>query len=525
MHLISKVKQYWHFTTGLRGFFKDTISLEEAKKIVTWRMAHREELFLSIVKKGIYQYKRSPYLKLLNLAQCEFADLEKMVKKKGIEPTLRKLKEEGVYISFEEFKARKPTVRSGKVFHFKEADFDNPYLSSYYQTTSSGSTGAGTRTTIDLEFVREKAVYHVLKLEAHDVPDIPYAFWYPILPSHPGIWCLLSYTKIGKIPLKWFSPVDKRSIRPTLRNKMLTNYIIYMGRAWGIKLPQPEFVDLSSPSIIARWINEAVKADSGCLFGTFVTSAVRVCAAAKREGISLKGATFFVAGEPLTEAKLRSITAAGAKAVPSYASTELGSIGCGCPNALVIDDIHLFNDALALIQYPRRVEVSNLIVNSFFFTSLFFSSPKILLNCEVDDYGVVEERDCGCLLGELGFRTHLHHIRSFSKLTSEGMTLMGADALKIVEEVLPRQFGGNLTSYQILEEEDNNGFTRISILIDPALGQVNERAVKEVFFQEIKKVTRATPEVWRQAGTIQVKRASPMVSRSGKIMPLRVEKT
>ena len=80
------------------------------------------------MKKGIYGYKKSPYLKLLNLAQCEFPDIEQMVRTKGIEPTLRKLKEEGVYISFEEFKARKPTVRSGKTFHFKEADFDNPYL-------------------------------------------------------------------------------------------------------------------------------------------------------------------------------------------------------------------------------------------------------------------------------------------------------------------------------------------------------------------------------------------------------------
>ncbi len=524
MHLISKAKQYWHFTTGLKGFFKDTISLEEAKKIVTWRMAHREELFLSLIKKGIYQYKKSPYLKLLNLAQGEFADIEKMVKKKGLEPTLRELKEEGVYISFEEFKARKPTVRSGKVFHFEEADFDNPYLSRYYETTSSGSTGAGTRTAIDLEFLREGALCFALKLAAHGLLDVPGAIWFPVLPACGGISQLLRYVKMGEVPLKWFSPVDKRSIRVTRRNRLLTNYIIRMGRLRGVRLPAPDLVDLGRALVIARWISQTIKTHSRCFLNTFATSAVRICLAAKKEGINLKGATFFVGGEPVTEAKVRNITSAGAKAVPGYGSTELGNAACGCANPLAIDDVHLLKDHLALIQYPRRVEMSGLVVNSFFFTSFTPASPKILLNCEMDDYGIVEEGDCGCLFGDLGFTTHLHHIRSFSKFTSEGMTLMGTDVLRMVEEILPQRFGGDLTSYQILEEEGKDGINRVSILIDPRLGSVNEEAVKEAFFREIRRVT-VTREVWRQAETIQVKRISPLPGKSGKVVPLRVKKT
>ena len=524
MHPVSKAKQYWYFTTGLKSFFKDTISLPEAKKIVRWRMAHREQSFLSVVKKAIYGYEKSPYLKLLHLAHCEFADLEAMVKKRGIEPTLRQLKEEGVYISFEEFKGRKPALRSGKTFHFREGDFDNPYLSRCYEAKTSGSTGAGTRASIDLDFVREGAVYYVLRLTAYDLMEAPVAFWLPTLPAGVGMACLLRYSKIGKTPLRWFSPVDKRSIRPTLRNRMLTSYVILMGRLSGMALPRPEFVDMSQALVIARWLSELLEIYPHCFFGTFVSAAARISVAARKNNLNLQGVTFSVGGEPLTEAKLKSIAAVGARVIPGYACTELGNIASGCAHPLAIDDVHLFDDTLALIQCPRYVERSKITVNSFLFTSFLTASPKIMLNAEIDDQGVVEKRNCGCLLGELGFTTHLHHIRSFSKLTSEGMTLMGAEVVRIIEEVLPRRCGGDATSYQVLEEEDRDGITRISILVDPELGTIDEEMVKEVFFQEIRKVTRATPVIWKQVGTIQVKRQDPLPGNSGKIMSLRIKK-
>jgi len=171
--LISKTQQYWHFSVGLSSFLKNTISWEQAQETVKWRIAHREERFLASVQKGIYRYRKSPYLKLLELAGCEFGDIEQMVRSHGIEATLRRLKREGVYISFEEFKARKPLVRSGRVFHFREQDFDNPYLSYCYQARSSGSTGAGTRASIDLEFLREGSAHLAIRLAAHDLKNTP----------------------------------------------------------------------------------------------------------------------------------------------------------------------------------------------------------------------------------------------------------------------------------------------------------------------------------------------------------------
>ena len=317
--------------------------------------------------------------------------------------------------------------------------------------------------------------------------------------------------------------MDRREVQATWRSRVLTNYVVSVGRLCGIDLPRPVFIDLNKASIIARWIKEMIKIHSGCFFGTMVSSAVRICAAARREGSNLAGAIFFVVGEPLTEAKFNSIESTGAKAVPGYGLTELMCVSGGCPGRIFVDDVHLFNDAVALIQYPRRLALSELTVNSFFFTSFLSSSPKNLLNVEVDDCGVVEERKCGCLLDELGFTTHLRNIRSFSKLTSEGMTLQGADVMRIVEQVFPKKFGGDSTDYQVVEEEDKNGLTRISILADPNLGPISEAAIRKVFLQEIRKVS-VTHNVWQQAGTIQVKRLSPIPGRTGKIMPLRAKR-
>ncbi len=59
---------------------------------------------LAVLKRAVYENERSPYLKLLRLAGCGYGDVESLVKADGIEPTLHKLREKGVYISFEEFK-------------------------------------------------------------------------------------------------------------------------------------------------------------------------------------------------------------------------------------------------------------------------------------------------------------------------------------------------------------------------------------------------------------------------------------
>jgi len=68
---LADLKMYSRFAWGLRGFLRQTVTLEQAKAIVRQRMAEREANFLRLVERGIFNYPRSPYLPLLKLAHVE----------------------------------------------------------------------------------------------------------------------------------------------------------------------------------------------------------------------------------------------------------------------------------------------------------------------------------------------------------------------------------------------------------------------------------------------------------------------
>jgi len=74
-------------------------------------------------------------------------------------------------------------------------------------------------------------------------------------------------------------------------------------------------------------------------------------------------------------------------------------------------------DSLALIQYPRQVTGPEIKVQAFNFTALLPSAPKLLLNVESDDFGVIEMRSCGCPFKNYGLTEHVRDLCSFGKLT------------------------------------------------------------------------------------------------------------
>ena len=160
-------------------------------------------------------------------------------------------------------------------------------------------------------------------------------------------------------------------------------------------------------------------------------------------------------GEPPTRAKVAQIEGTGARFRSGYHFTEVGTVGLSCTTSDDPNDQHLYMDHLALIQAPREVPGFECSVPSFHFTTLLPSAPKIMLNVESDDFGVVETRECGCPFGALGFTTHIRDIRSFRKLTGEGVTLVGTHIESILEEDLPSRFGGSSLDYQLIEEEDD----------------------------------------------------------------------
>ena len=519
-------RKYARLALDLRGFLRNTITLEQSKQVLSARLQNREKNFLSLVRKGIYGNPGSPYLKLLQLAGCEFGDIESQVNRDGIEATLQKLHAEGIYVNWEEFKGKKEIIRGGKTFKVHERDFDNPFLESYYQVRSSGTRSAGTRTQFDLRHRSDISYYYPLVLAVANALDAPMGIWMPTLPSITGISGLLHYCNIGKPVSKWFTPVDENQVQASLKDRLALRYIIYAGRLSGAKLVKPEYVSLVEAIKVAHWMADTKKRFGGCSLTCFPSLMVKVCQAAMENGLDISGTHFFGGGEPFTEAKCREIEAAGATANPRYWITEIGFIGCSCRRLPAVDDVHLFSDSVALIQHQRKVEHADISVNAFLFTSLMTSSPKIMLNVESDDHGVMETRHCGCLLEELGFKEHLYNIRSFAKMTGSGMTIIGSDFVRILEEVLPQKYGGAVTDYQLLEEEDERGQTSLCLVISPDVGAVDENEVKDIVFEELRRNTyggKLAAGFWSQVNTLCVKRMHPK-SSSGKIATLHLMK-
>jgi hypothetical protein len=410
LNILSDLKMGGRFAWGLRGFLKHTLTLDEAKAIIQKRMEEREANFLRLIRKGIFGYPKSPYLPLMKLAQCEISDIENMVRNKGLERTLLALREAGVYITFEESKGREPIVRKGKVFPVKAHDFDNPFLKHYYQGTTGGTTGAGTRVDTDLDHLADRAPNIMLARSVHGVLNIPTALWRSILPDSTGVDTILMLARHGVVPRKWYSPISKQELKPSIKHRFATRSFVAMGHLFGVPIPWPEPIPLDQAIIVARWAQEMLKIHSTCLILTNVSMALRVCIVAQEKGINLKGVTFMGGGEPPTLAKVKVINSMGARYVSNYTILEVGHIGTLCIRPMDPNDIHFFKDTVALIQYPRLVPASEITVDAFHFTTLLLTSPKLMLNVESDDYGVIENRSCGCLLETYGFTDHIRHV-------------------------------------------------------------------------------------------------------------------
>jgi hypothetical protein len=360
----------------------------------------------------------------------------------------------------------------------------------------------------------------------HGVLDVPTVFWRPILPGN-GLRAFFVCGHFGQLPQRWFSPIGWRDSKYWLKYDLATWYMIFWMRVFGMKVPLPEIVKFDQALVIARWIHETLKTHDHCLLLTGVSRAVRVCIAAQEAGLDLTGATMRTAGEPTTPAKVEAMRRVGVRYIPGYAMTEAGSMARGCAKPTAIDDVHLLKDAFALITYPYRVEAIGVTVPAFNVTTLLDTAPKLMLNTQIDDYGIVEERTCGCELETYGYTTHLREIRSYSKLVGEGVTLIGNEMLRILEEVLPARFGGSSLDYQLMEQEDERGFTRLYLIISPRVAIADEQAVIEALHNALREsspMADAARTVWQQAQTLQIKRMEPVWTASGKLLPLNIQR-
>jgi hypothetical protein len=147
----------------------------------------------------------------------------------------------------------------------------------------------------------------------------------------------------------------------------------------------------------------------------------------------------------------------------------------------------------------------------------------LLINASLGDQGRLDERSCGCPLGAVGWTRHVQEIRSFEKLNAGGVTFLDLDVATVLDAVLPARFGGGPADYQLVEEEGPDGQPRLTLLVDPRLGAVDERGLADAFLQALAGIgdaERVAQLQWREAGWLGVRRARPQLTAAGKILHL-----
>jgi hypothetical protein len=509
----------------LRTFLRQPLTLDQSLEILRDRLARRGETFLDILAHAVFENARSPYLPLLNQARVRYADVEGWVRRDGVEAALGELYAAGVYVTLDEFKGRRPIRRSGIEVAVEAHDFDNPRLLAHYEAASGGSRSAGTRTRVDLDLLAHEAAAQIVYLDAVGGLDRPLGVWRPALPSGAAMKGILRHAKLGILAERWFSPSPFEFSRDLGRHWLFTRLVIGASRWWGRPLPVPEHTPLDQAHVVAAWLAEKKARGTPAHLDATVSSAVRVCLAARAHGLDIAGTLLRVGSEPFTEARARIIADAGCRALCHYHLGEVGRLGVACTAPEAVDEVHVAADVIALLPRPRPLGGTT--VEALFCSTLHPAVPKVMLNVELGDYAVVTSRSCGCPFDRLGFRQHLHTVRSYEKLTSEGMHFVGTELLRLVEEVLPDRFGGDPTAYQLVEdEEEGSGLPRVTLVVSPRVGAVDPAAVIATTLEVLASGAGGgggiMAQQWRAARTLRVERREPYTTMAAKILPLHV---
>lgn len=523
--MLDDLKIFGRYAWGLKDFFRSALTPEDCTRMIKDQLQNREKSFLQILKLAIYGNAASPYLKLLRHAGIEYGDFVKLVESDGVEEALKKIYEAGVYVTLNEFKGREPVRRSGLEFSTDPREFDNTYLAKYYEGRSSGSRSRGTRIIIDLDLLSHEAAYFHLFLESLGLGTRPLGTWRELPPAAAGMKLVLRYARLGRPVERWFSQSRLSFNVKNFKFYAFTMYSILASRMFGNPVPMPEYVPFDKAYKIADWLEKKRRNGIPAVMDTNASSGVRICIAALEKGCDISGTFFRLGGEPYTQAKANIIKQTSSRAHCHYSMTEVGTIGLACANPRYLDEVHLLTDKIGVIQRSREVGPGGEKRGTLFYTTVLPLCPKLMLNVESDDYGNLEIRNCGCLIGELGYRTHLSNIRSYEKLTSEGVSFLGSELLRLLEEVLPNRLGGNPTDYQFAEEEVD-GLPRVNIIISPRVGPVDEKTAIETVVNSLESYPGGEIMIrqWRQGNTLRLVRREPYATSSAKILPLHIFK-
>jgi hypothetical protein len=516
--MIREASYYGKMAVGWWKFIRGAPVLD-AEAAIRRGLAEREQNFLDVLKRGVFESSVSPYRKLFAWAGCGYEDVKRAVDRDGLEAALEQLRSAGIYLTHDEFKGKKAIVRGGNSMTVEPEQFTNPLAEKVMEGSSSGSRSRGTISPRSLEYLHHREAQESLYWREFGVYDRPIVMLMQILPSSVGLRRAVAYVRRGGRLDAWFTLGGRVH---DAHYHAVTKLLVAESRLLGLRIPYPEALPHNDFSPVAKWIAERKAAGENVAMMSNVSSGVRVAAAARELGLDISGSQFFVGAEQLTDAKCEAIERTGAGAHARYGCSEIGMIGMACPE-MRGNCVHLMEDSLAVLNHRKLAPLSGVEVDSLLFTTLRWWAPLLFVNAEMDDAGQIGPATCDCGLKRLGLTKQVDRIFSYGKLTGQGTTLVGSDLLDILERVLPDRFGGAPTDYQLVEKEGSNQ-TEIELRVHPRLGLNSEDDVRRFFLQKLKKVWGGsmTERHWTRTEGVRVVFAEPFLVGKRKVLPLHL---
>ena len=486
-------------------------------RVVAESLAHREERFVTLMQRAVFANPRSPYHSLFAWAGCTQADLASMVRREGLEASLRILLDSGVYLTHDEFKGKTPVVRGSNTLLVDSGDLANPSVDGLLGTSSSGSRSSGTTTMRSVEYQKYREAQLCVLLKDFELDRRQVVFLGAILPGDGGLRRIFAEGMRGKTVAAWFTQGGESFAYRWMTAALLTEFQLL-----GLPIKRPVYLPHNDYSPVAHWI--AKRKREGIPVAVFggVSQGVRVAVTARELGLDISGTTFRLGGEALTDAKLEAVRAAGCEAWARYTISELGPVGASCPE-MAGNCVHICRDSAAVISRRRKAPLTDVDVDSLLFTTLLPEAATVVVNVEMDDAGEIGPARCGCHMKRMGFDTQIDKLYSYGKLTGQGTTLIGGDVLELLERRLPLRFGAAPGDFQLVERE-GNGQTEIELRVSPRVKGASEGAVKEYFLEELRRMWTGslTARMWQHSEAIHVVIAEPHVTAGRKVHALHL---
>jgi hypothetical protein len=493
---------------------------DEAGQIVRGRLQRRERDFLELVRSAVFGHARSPYLRILRHAGCEYGDLERLVGSDGLEGALENIYRRGVYLSVEELKGKRPVQRGSLSFPLRFRELRSPHwlVPAEDSGRRAGRTGP---MPIYQAMLQSQSIDLSLQLATRGGFRWQHGLW--DFPVFSRLHRILRHTGVGCRSLRLFGQAPPGAAL-SVQEVGIAHLTDLLSRALGLADVVRKPVPFEDPRPIIDWMRATLRAGLIPHLTTVTSAATSLCEVAAEAGVEVAGTQLTVYGDPLTAGRLAPIQRVGATVVPTYGTTESGGIATGCLSPARPDDMHLHDDLHAAIQPGPDGESQGLPENTLLLTSLRQSWPFVLVNVSMGDHASLEARGCGCPLQRVGWRRHIHTVRSFEKLRIGGYTMLVASITEILDARLPARFGGGPTDYQLVEREETvDGTPGLRLLVDPGIGPLDERLLAETLLECLREAGVPIHRMWQTVRWLGVERRPPLRTDSGKIYHVQQE--